>query len=184
MIITFDEIWYFIETTHVDENVVEIIHPETGKKISSEIYIIQTPWEKRYDMDVLQSLWEECYTFIVHGSCVTPTIRQLIEEIEIDHNVDAQSHIYMGKYGSRSFPIHADNPDNLIIQCIGKSKVTIYNEYSNQAGLFPNANVTIKERHILEPGNSIYIPSLQYHLFEPLTDRLSISIPMDKKSNN
>jgi hypothetical protein len=184
VIITFDEIWHFIQTTHVDESVIHLIHPETGKKISPEIYIIKTPLEKRYNLNILQNLWEECYSFIVQGRCITLAIKELITEIEIDHNVDAQAHIYMGKYGSRSFPIHADNPDNLIIQCIGKSKVTIYNEYSNQAGLFPNANVTIKERHILEPGNSIYIPSLQYHLLEPLTDRLSISIPMYKKSNN
>ena len=105
----------------------------------------------------------------------------MIEEIEQDNNVQAQSHIYMGKYESRSFSVHADNPDNLIVQCIGKSKVTIYNEYSNCAGIFPDANVTIKEQYILEPENSIYIPSLQFHLFEPLTDRLSISIPMIKK---
>jgi hypothetical protein len=178
MIITFHEIWYFIETTYVDDKILELIHPKTGKRIPSEIYIVDTLWEKRYDMNILRRLWEECYTFIVHGSCVTPNVRQLIEEVEQDHNVSAQSHIYMGKYNSRSFPIHADNPDNLIVQCIGKSEVTIYNEYADYADVNQNTDVTIKEQHILEPGNSIYIPSLQYHLFKPLTDRLSISIPM------
>jgi hypothetical protein len=181
MIITLHEIWYFIETTYVEDDIVQLIHPKTGEKISSNIYIIDTPWEKRYDMNILRNLWEDCYTFIVHGSCVTPNIRQLIEEIEFDHNVDARSHIYMGKCGSRSFSIHADKPDNLIVQCIGKSKVTIFNEHAPAAGSNPNANVTVKEKHILEPEDSIYIPSLQYHLFEPLTDRLSISIPMYKR---
>lgn len=181
MIITFHEIWYFIETTHVTDDVVQLIHPVSGEKISSENYIVQTPWENRYDMNKLRTFWEECYSFIVHGSNVTPNVRQLIEEVEKDHNVDAQSHIYMGKYGSRSFSIHADNPDNLIVQCIGKSKVTVYNEYADISGCCIDANVTIKEEVILEPGNSIYIPSLQYHLFEPLTDRLSISIPMYKR---
>jgi hypothetical protein len=180
MIITFHEIWYFIETTYVTDTVVQLIDPISGNKISPENYIITTRSEKRYDMEKLRSLWENCYSFIVHGSCVTPNVRQLIEEVEHDHNVDAQSHIYMGKYGSRSFSIHADNPDNLIVQCIGESRVTVYNEYSDVAGIFPNADVSIKEQVILEPGNSIYIPSLQYHLFEPLTDRLSISIPMIK----
>lgn len=181
MIITFDEIWYFIETTCVTDHVLQLIHPVTGEKISSEKYIIQTPWEKRFDMDKIKIFWEDCYSFIVHGSCVTPNVRRLIEEVEEDHNVDAQSHIYMGKYGSRSFSIHADNPDNLIVQCIGKSRVTVYNEYADVAGCYPNTNVSIKEQHVLEPGDSIYIPSLQYHLFEPLTDRLSISIPMYKR---
>jgi hypothetical protein len=181
MIITFEQIWYFIETTYVTDDVVEILHPETGQRISPSIYIMQTPWEKRYDMAVLKNLWEECYSFIVHGSCVTPEVRKVIEEVENDNNVNAQSHIYMGKFGSRSFSIHADNPDNLIVQCIGKSKVTVYNEFSDCAGVFPDANVTIKELYILEPGNSILIPSLQFHLFEPLSDRLSISIPMYSK---
>lgn len=180
MIITFREIWHFIETTCVTDNVVQLIHPETGKKISPDNYVITTFWEKRFDMNKLRSLWEDCYTFIVHGSCVTPNVRQLIEEVEEDHNVQSQSHIYMGKKGSKSFSIHADKPDNLIFQCIGKSKVTIYNECSNVARIGSDVNVTIKEQHILEPGNSIFIPSLQYHLFEPLTDRLSISIPMIK----
>jgi hypothetical protein len=180
MIITFHEIWYFIETTHVDDSVIQLIHPQTGRKIPSDVYIIKTLWENRYNMDVLRNLWEECYSFIIHGSCVTPSVRHLVEEVEFDNNVNAQSHIYMGKYGSRSFPAHADKPDNLIVQCIGKSKVTIYNEYSDRSGIFTGENPTIKEQHILEPGNSIFIPSLQVHLFEPLTDRLSISIPMIK----
>lgn len=182
MITTFHEIWYFIETTYVVDEVLQLIHPKTGIKIPLDNYIITSLWEKRYDMEKLRSLWEDCYSFIVQGSCVTPNIRRLIEEIEEDHNVYAQSHIYMGKYGSRSFSIHADNPDNLIVQCIGKSKVTVYNECADIAGSLSNNNVTVKEQHILEPGNSIYIPSLQYHLFEPLTDRLSISIPMYEKT--
>ena len=179
MIITFHEIWYFIETTAVTNDVLHLIHPETGGKIPPDVYIIDTRWEKRFNMDVLRDLWEQSYSFIVHGSCVTPNVKHLIEEVEKDHNVDAQSHIYMGKYGSRSFSAHCDNPDNLIIQCIGKSRVTIYNEYGTIAQWAPNnTELTIKEQIILEPGNSVYVPAKQYHLFEPLSDRLSISIPM------
>jgi len=182
VIITFHEIWYFIETTHISDNLLELIHPETGIKIPAKNYIINTPWEKRYDMNVLRDLWEQCYSFIVHGSCVTPNVRQLIEEVERDNNVDAQSHIYMGKYGSRSFHIHCDNPDNLIVQCIGKSKVTVYNEYGDKPRWAnQNEKLSVKEQIILEPGDSIFIPAKQFHLFEPLTDRLSISVPMNKR---
>jgi hypothetical protein len=181
MIITFHEIWYFIETTYVDYDVLHLIDPNTGKKISPSDYVIETPWEKRFDMNRLRDLWEENYTFIVHGSCVTPEVKNLILQVEHDNNVYAHSHIYMGKFGSRSFSIHADNPNNLIVQCIGKSKVTIYNEYGNEPGQSNNSDLTIKEQCILEPGNSVFIPALQYHLFEPLTDRLSISIPMYKR---
>lgn len=178
--ITFLELWNFIETTYVDYDILHLIDPSTGNKISTDKYIIKTFWEKRFNIEKLKIYWEECYTFIIHSSCINHSVRQLVEEIEKDHNISAQAHIYTGKVGSKSFPIHCDKPDNLIYQCIGKSRVTVYNEYGDFAGCFPDVKVTVKEQYILEPGNSIYIPALQYHLFEPLTDRLSISIPMVK----
>ena len=182
MIVSFDDVWKFLETTHVHVDVLHIVSPHDGAKIPQNLYIKETYWEERFDIAVLRKLWEDCHTFIVHGSSITPELRSIIEEIEEDNNVEAQSHIYMGKIESRSFPIHADDPDNLIIQCIGKSRVTIYNEYRDSpGGECPEANLTVKEQVILEPGNTIYIPSLQFHLFEPLTDRLSISIPMIRK---
>lgn len=182
MIVSFDDVWKFLETTHVHVEVLHIVSPYDGTKIPQNLYIKETYWEERFDISVLRKLWEDRYTFIVHGSSITPELRSIIEEIEKDNNVEAQSHIYMGKIKSRSFPIHADDPDNLIIQCIGKSRVTIYNEYRDSPdGECPEANLTVKEQVILEPGNTIYIPSLQFHLFEPLTDRLSISIPMIRK---
>jgi hypothetical protein len=177
--ITFDDLWNFIETTYVTEDVLHIID-HYGRKISFQKYILYSPWEMRFNIDKLKSMWNDQYTFIVHSSRINSELSQLIYKIERDNNVSAHAHIYAGKLGSKSFSIHADNPDNLIIQCIGKSKVTIYNEYSEVCGEFPDANVTIKEQFVLEPGNSIYIPSLQFHLFEPLTDRLSVSIPMIK----
>jgi len=177
--ITFDEMWYFIETTTVTENVAVLIDPNTGKKIDPNEYIIRTNWEMRFDIPKLKYLWNQCYTFIIHGSTVTPAVRNLIEEVERDNNVHAQSHIYAGKVGSRSFSVHCDNPDNLIVQCIGKSRVTVYNEYGYVADVISSdSGLSIKEQKILEPGDNVYIPAKQYHLFEPLTDRLSISIPM------
>lgn len=176
--ITFIELWNFIETTSVTDNVLHIINPYDRSKLPPCEYIIQTSWEKRFNIIKLKQLWEECYTFIVHNSCINSEIRSLIEEIEYDHNVFAQAHIYCGKLGSKSFHIHADNPDNIIIQCIGKSKVIVYNEFGEIGGSYSKEHLSIKDELILEPGNSVYISSKQLHLFEPLTDRLSISIPM------
>jgi len=115
MIVSFDDVWKFLETTYVHENILELISPHNGIRISKDLYIEETLWEKRFNIDSLKKFWEECYTFIIHGSCVTPELRKIIEEIEEDNIVSAQSHIYMGKLGSRSFYNHADNPDNLII---------------------------------------------------------------------
>ena len=180
--ITFDDLFYFIQTTYVHEDVLHVLNPD-GKRIIPQTYIIPTPWECRFNIDLLKSMWNDCCTFIVQSSTIKPELAQFIYDIEKNNNVSAHAHVYAGKIGSRSFPIHADKPDNYILQCIGKSKVTIYNEYSDAPGIFPNKNVNLKEEHILEPGNSIFIPSLQFHLFEPLTDRLSISIPMIKNDN-
>lgn len=178
--ITFNQLWNFIKTTYVTDNVLHLIDSNTGTKIPTKLYIIENSWEKRFDLKKLKIFWENKFTFIVHCSSINSSVKNLIEEIEKYNNVQCQSHVYAGKIGSKSFSIHCDNPDNLIIQCIGKSKVTIYNEYGNFVGDIPK-KVTIKEERILTPGQSIFIPSLQYHLFEPLTDRLSISIPMIKK---
>jgi ribosomal protein L16 Arg81 hydroxylase len=178
--ITFDELWRFLETTHVTSKVLHIICPE-GNKISPEDYIIQTYWESRFDFAKLKNYWEDRYTFLTHGN-INPTVRKLIEEIENDNDVHAHAHVYAGKFGSRSFPIHSDLPDNLIIQCVGKSRVTLYDNYSTDPQTYNGdvLDLSLSEQIILSPGDSIYISSLRYHLFEPLSDRIGISIPMIK----
>ena len=178
MILTFDEVWNFLQSTFVDPKVLQVIDPKTGVRINPNVFIQDGWWEYRYNMNVLKELWDNCYTFIVHASCVTPRVRRLIESIEVQNNCWAQAHIYMGKMGSKSFPIHSDRPDNLIFQCVGSSKVTVYKQYAEYAALFPDADVDIEKEIILTPGNAVFIPSLRLHKFDPLEDRMSISVPM------
>jgi len=178
--ITFEDFWNFLEITRIDDNVLHLIDKESNK-INSNNYVYETLWEKRFDYGKLKTYWEDGYTFLAHGN-INSKVRNLIEEIEEENNVHAMCHCYAGKFGSRSFPIHSDKPDNLIIQCIGKTRVTLYNDHSEVADVFWGnfEDLTVKDQFILSPGDSVYISSLQYHLFEPLTDRLSISIPMIK----
>ena len=183
MILTFDDVWRFLERTAVRNDILDVISPDGGIKLNPNDvpYMYETHWELRFDMNYLRNLWEHGCTFAVKSSMVTPELREIVEEIERDNGVRAQAHVYFGKVGSRSFNPHADISDNFIIQCIGKSQVTIYNEYSGKQGIVPNSareDMTVKEKFIFEPGNTVFIPKLQCHLFEPLTDRLSISIPM------
>ena len=164
--ITFDDMWHFLETTFCDEKVLDVIDNE-GRKLDHDYFICYGKVEKKFDLEILRDLWKQKHTFILQSSSITRELANLVEEIEEDNKVDAGAHVYAGLMGSRSFKPHQDKPDNLIIQCIGESRVTLYNEEKE-----------IDLQKILKPGQSIYIPSKQFHLFEPLSDRLSISIPM------
>ena len=177
--IDIDGMWRFLNNTFVGKSLLEVIDPDTSAKIPLRNFLYHNGWEFRFDFDKLEKLWDSGHTFIVQSSCANKVIREYVESLEIEKNVNAQAHIYAGKYGSKSFPIHCDVPDNIIVQCVGKSKVTVYNEYDQGCESIPlHSDLTVKEQTILEPGQSISIPSLQYHHFQPLTDRLSISFPM------
>lgn len=179
--INIPEIWNFLKSTHVTEDLLHVIDPKTGLKVPQHYYLLKTYWECRFDFRVLEKMWDKKYTFIVHTSAVNQTVREYVESLEKENDVQCHAHVYLGKKGSKSFQIHSDYPDNVIVQCVGKSKVTVYNEYANESGPFlEDKTLTIYEQTILEPDDGIFIPSLRYHLFEPLTDRLSISFPMIK----
>lgn len=171
--ITFNDMWHFLETTFCSEKALHVIGHD-GLKLPYDYYIIRGRVEDRFDLEILRDLWKERYTFIVQSSSITRELTALVDEIEEDNNVEAGAHIYAGLKNSRSFNPHADNPDNLIIQCIGESQVTLYSD----------EGLTVKDQFILRPGGSVYIPSKQYHLVEPLTDRLSISIPIYKNEKS
>ena len=179
--ITISEMWNFLNSTHVTEDLLHVIDPKTGLKVPTHHYVSNVYWEYRFDMNVLEKMWDKKYTFILHSSLVNKTLRDYVENLERENKVYCQAHVYFGKEGSKSFQIHADYPDNLIVQCVGKSKVTVYNEYAEKNGPFlGDKDIEIGEQMVLEPSDAIFIPSLRYHLFEPLTDRLSISFPMIK----
>ena len=184
MIITTDEVWNFLETTLVTKELLRILD-KNGNEICKDLYILENVWELRFDIEKLKNLWEDRHTFIIHSSNVSKKLRKHIEKLEEQGNCEAQSHIYMGKEGSSSFSIHSDKPDNLVFQCEGQSKVTIYNKNSElEGGYVEKEELEIDEEFILTPGKYCAIPSLRYHKFEPLTDRLSVSVPVIKKTNN
>ena len=184
MIITIDEVWDFLETTYVTKDLLHILDKD-GCRISDDIYLLENKWEFRFDILKLKNLWEDKHTFIVHSSNASKKLRSHVEKIEQLGSAEGQSHIYMGKEGSVSFGIHSDKPDNLIFQCEGKSKVTIFEDRSEVEGSYcGDEQLTVDEEFILTPGKYCAIPSLRYHKFEPLTDRLSVSLPLYKKYNN
>ena len=181
MIVTTDEVWEFLETTYVTKDLLHILD-KNGNRICKDSYLLENTWEIRFDIKKLNILWEEKHTFIIHSSNVTKKLREHVEKLEEQGNCEAQSHIYMGKEGSTSFGIHSDKPNNLIFQCEGKSKVTVFDRDSEVEGVYTgDEEFEIDEEFILTPGQCCAIPSLRYHKFEPLTDRLSVSIPLIKK---
>jgi hypothetical protein len=102
----------------------------------------------------------------------------------------ATSHMYTGTSFSRSFDPHVDIPSNIIFQVEGKS---LFKIYRNRCSALMDVNTiadSMRQHHIynaemdvliegeLSPGDMLYIPARQYHYIEPITERVSVSIPL------
>jgi hypothetical protein len=183
MILTIDEAFSFLETTFVSPGLLKVLCPDGVSFAHEDTFVYENFWERRFDMDRLRSLWKAGHTFIIHSSNVSTEVRQVVEDLEREHMASAQAHVYMGAVGSRSFPIHADNPDNYIFQCVGQSRFRLYRETAPNSGILTKGAVKIEEERLLEPGDSVFIPALRYHFFQPLTERLSVSVPIQRGSN-
>lgn len=107
-----------------------------------------------------------------------------------DQRCQATAHLYMGRKDSKSFDPHNDIPNNFIFQIEGSSRVIVYHNRCStlmQSGFMKssdrydtiiNRELSVAIDTVLEPGDCIYIPNKQFHLFQPQTDRISISIPI------
>ena len=78
---------------------------------------------------------------------------------------------------SKSFPAHADSTENFLFHTEGKTKWTIYKEFT------PDKPKTIADEFILDAGDLLYIPSYQYHKVDTIGPRILISIHFKNKKN-
>jgi len=76
---------------------------------------------------------------------------------------------------SKSFPAHADATENFLFHTEGKTKWTIYEEFT------PDKPKTIIDEFVLEPGDMLYIPSYQYHKVDTIGPRILLSIHFKNK---
>ena len=116
----------------------------------------------------------------------------ILKQIEDIFNVQASMHIFCGLGDTRSFNIHEDYANNLIIQVEGETHWEVYEnrashlipqlDYTSVAndlgqGVDPS-KLTIAIDHVMQPGDILYIPARTYHREFPKAKRLSLSIPL------
>lgn len=176
--LTIEQTFEFLERTFVQPGLLRVLELKGTSEVPEDRFIYENFWERRFDMDALKSLWDDGHTFIVHSSNVSPEVRELVETLERRHLMAGQAHVYMGTGGSRSFPKHADNPENYIFQCVGQSEFTLFNETAPAAGLCDHLETSVDFQRVLNPGDEVFIPSRRIHFFQPLRERLSISVPL------
>ena len=108
----------------------------------------------------------------------TKHITSCIEEV---YNVAANIHVYGSKNVFTSFPPHADNPANFIIQTYGETDWVVFDNRISQlldsydVGTVDELTPIVEVR--LKPGDMLYLPSRIYHCAYPDEPRLSMSIP-------
>ena len=135
-----------------------------------------TPWDGRtYDLDQLFYSIINGFSFVLLSmSRRTEFFNQLCNQLEnlVDGHSDV--HVYGGLTSySKSFDIHQDNPNNLILQLDGESDWQVWNSQDLSNLGQPVINVK------LVPGDIIYVPKKMCHLCRPLGKRISASIPFD-----
>lgn len=135
------------------------------------------------DINFVKEKLNDKHTFVLlNMSCFNKKLSKLCYDFETKYNSVSDVHVYGGMSSEcKSFGIHCDAPDNIIIQTEGRCEWFVFNDKGVVPDRLQHTNAEVVLNGILEPGDSIFIPSLQYHLCRPLGKRISLSIPLMKK---
>ena len=141
----------------------------------------------------LMDIFAEGHTCIIEKfEYINQSKRDILFDLEERFNVHASMHVFCGIGDTRSFNIHEDYANNLIIQVEGETHWEVYEnrashlipqlDYTSVAdnlgqGVDPS-KLTIAIDHVMQPGDILYIPARTYHRAFPKAKRLSLSIPL------
>jgi len=156
-------------------NHIELINHESGKKFDPIIPCNNYDWPGlTHDVSFIFERIKLGDSFIIINlSRYNKDINDICRSLEDLTGTPADAHLYGGLYAySKSFGIHRDYPQNIIVQFDGSCIWKVWEE-----------GVLVVD-DILYPGDVIYVPSLYYHQAIPIGKRLSISFPFGKPTNN
>lgn len=130
---------------------------------------------KVYDLDQLFYSIINGFSFIlINMSRRAEFFNQLCNQLENLVNGPSDVHIYGGLTTySKSFKIHQDEPNNLILQLDGESDWQVWDSQD-----LSNLGQPVIDTKLL-PGDIIYIPKMMCHLCTPVGKRISASIPFE-----
>lgn len=156
---------------------LQVITPDGRKlcKEKSNLFSDKQPhwdFEERYQVSEVYKNWSLGGSIILtKASLLTPKISEIAKCIENTVlNSAADAHFYCSPSGgARSFPLHADEDDNYLVHAIGQVHWKVYR---------PGSKTDCVINKVLGPGDLLYIPKGVYHKAQPVTARISISIPV------
>jgi hypothetical protein len=157
---------------------LEIIDNVSKSKV--QLSLLESYWfDKILDIKEISNLISVNSFVLLNMSAYNNSLSSVCGYIENQFNCQADVHIYGGlNTHCKSFKIHNDSPNNLIVQLEGTCEWFIYNERINHSiNLDSDENLTLVIKTVLEPGDAIFIPKNQLHRCNPLSKRISASIP-------
>ena len=146
----------------------------------------------------LMDIFAEGHTCIIEKfEYFNQSKRDILFDLEERFNVHASMHVFCGIGDTRSFNIHEDYANNIIIQVEGETHWQVFNnrasnlveqlDYTSVANDLgqgvDESKLDVAIDAVLTPGDIIYIPARCYHRAQPSTKRLSLSIPMQHLCN-
>jgi len=172
-LVTINDVNNYINRTNANEYELAIIRNHSRIKTPIKKY----GWRNSWNNKMLQQYWNDGCGFVLHTIHLNDELKNLIKFLEEYSGMQFDSHIYCGKKESTSYEYHCDVSHNLIIQCQGSTRWRVYPLITKQSMTFSEMKLDPVIDVIMNPGDVIWIPMFQVHYAEPITDRLSVSLP-------
>lgn len=172
-LVTIEDVNNYINKTNANEYELAII--KNHSRITTPIK--KYGWRNSWNTKMLQKYWNEGCAFVLHTIHLNEKLKKLIKSLEEYSGMQFDSHIYCGKAGSTSYNYHCDVSHNIIIQCQGVTRWRVYPLITKQSMTFSEMKLDPIIDVTMNPGDVIWIPMFQVHYAEPITDRLSVSLP-------
>jgi mannose-6-phosphate isomerase-like protein (cupin superfamily) len=136
-------------------------------------------WSKKdyFDKEYLHHIWNNGGSIILtKASLLTKNISDIGYAIEKHFNGACDAHFYCSKNSKgRSFNPHIDHDDNFLVHVYGSVKWTVANSFDKKDKTAHIFNLTV--------GDLLYIPKGLPHAAEPLSRRISVSVPLLEAEN-
>lgn len=193
-IITWDQISNYVSNDRAVAG-LQMILPDRQKLCMEKENLVRGPkptWSKkdRYDKKYVHEIWKSGGSMILtKASMLTPHMSAIASAIESEFkDTAADAHFYCSpNKNSVSFECHADGDDNYLIHAIGSVRWQVYNVYARpEKGSKKTMSTEEEAKHtpiidtVLTVGDLIYIPERMFHKATPMSERVSISVPLFK----
>lgn len=173
-----------ITNNYVYSNYIDLVDKQ-NRKVNPDRHNI--PWVgPTKDVNQIAEMVNQGCSFIITAmSKYNHGCNYICSMLDKELSAESDIHVYGGLHeDSKSFPIHSDQPHNLIIQVQGTCEWTVFKDTSwKPENLHSDEGLTEDFKIIAEEGDVIYIPSLVLHRCIPNSQRLSFSIPFTVNNN-